>query len=444
MSPAVGTVLLLLALNLLNYIDRYILPGAQPLIQHDFGATDEQMGRLTTALFFFYMFAAPASGWLGDWVRRKPLIITGAVLWSLATLSSAFVHSYWGLWTQRALVGVGEATFGIFGPAVLADFYPERERNRILSIFYLAIPVGAALGYLAGGELGSLWGWHGPFLICAIPGLLVAALYGVWGREPERGASDRPRLVVRPRITTWDALERVVKRRLRLFKMGPFLTPLGLALITFTFGSVRFIRPRLSLFRNPAFLTATFGMAEITFALGGISAWVPTFLHRASGLSVANAGLVVGAITIVDGIGGTIVGGWIAQRWLRTNHRALYLLSFWSVVLTVPFAVLVFFGPHSTTIPALFLAEFCIFLNTGPLNTAIVNSVSGAVRATAISLNLFCIHAFGDTFSPQIIGAISDHSNLSIGLGATLVSLVLACVILWYGARFAPRFAEET
>jgi MFS family permease len=441
-SPALGTVLLLLALNLLNYLDRYILPGAQPLVQKEFHSTDQQMGALTTALFLFYMFAAPASGWLGDWFRRKPLIITGAILWSLATLGTAFVHSYWSLYTRRALVGVGEATFGIYAPAVLADFYPERDRNRILSIFYLAIPVGAALGYLAGGELGSVWGWRQPFLLCAIPGLIIAALYGVWGREPERGAQDRYRAVPPPRIDSWAALERVVKRRLRLAKMDAFLTAFGVAAIAFTFGSIRFLRPRLRIFKNPAFLTSTFGLAAITFALGGISAWVPTFLHRANGLSVANASLVVGAITVIDGIGGTITGGWIAHRWQRTDHRALYLVSFWSVVFTIPFGVLVFFGPHSTTIPALFFAEFFIFLNTGPLNAAIVNSVQGAVRATAISINLFCIHAFGDTFSPQIIGAISDHSTLSIGLGATLVSLVIACWILWYGARFAPPYYE--
>ena len=409
-DPAFGTVALLLALNLLNYIDRYILPGAQPLIQREFHATDQQMGALTTALFFFYMFAAPASGWLGDWFRRKPLIITGAVLWSLATLGSAFVHSYWSLYMRRAMVGVGEATFGIFAPAVLADFYPERERNRILTIFYLAIPVGAALGYLAGGELGSQWGWRRPFLICAIPGLLVAVLYGLWGREPERGASDRGGPTV-ARTISWHSFREFTGQFFKLLK-------------------------------NPAFLTSTFGLAEITFALGGISAWVPTFLHRVNGLSVANASLVVSAITVIDGIAGTVTGGWIAHRWLRTDHRALYLLSFWSVVLTIPFGVMVFFGPHAFTIPALFLAEFFIFLNTGPLNTAIVNSVNGAVRATAISVNLFCIHAFGDTFSPQIIGAISDHSTLSIGLGATLVSLVIACGILWYGARFASPFED--
>jgi MFS transporter, Spinster family, sphingosine-1-phosphate transporter len=386
---------LLICLNLLNYIDRYILPGAQSLIQKEYGWSDERIGALTTALFVVYMLVAPLTGWMGDRFRRKPLIIGGAVLWSLATLGTAWVHSYWVLYVRHALVGVGEATFGIFAPAVLADFYPERDRNRILSIFYLAIPVGAAIGYIAGGNLGSMFGWRAPFMICAIPGLLVAALYGAFGREPERGATDHVR-------ATRDR--------------GTFA----------------------GLFTNPAFLTATFGLAMLTFAMGGISAWIPEFLERFAGLSTAKAGTLVGAITVIDGIAGTAIGGWIAQRWLRTNHRALYLVSFWSVVLTLPCGALVFFGPHAWAVPALFAAEFFLFLNTGPLNTAIVNSVSAPVRATAISVNLFVIHAFGDTFSPQIIGAVSDRSNLRLALGLTLVSLIASAIILGAGARFAP------
>ncbi len=398
-NPALGTFLLLIGLNLINFVDRYILPGAQPLIQREFHSTDQQMGALTTAMFFFYMCAAPLTGWLGDRYARKPLIITGAILWSLATLGTVWVHSYWTFYIRQGFVGVGEATFSIFAPAVLADFYPERDRNRILSIFYLAIPVGAALGYLAGGELGTHWGWRAPFLICSIPGLVIAALYMGLGKEPVRGSSDH--------------LRRTADRS----------TVLGL-------------------FRNPAFLTATMGLATLTFAMGGISAWVPTFLHRSVGLSVANSSLAVSAITVVDGIAGTLTGGWLAQIWLRSNHRALYLISFWSVLLTLPCGALVFFGPRPLTIPALFLAEFFLFLNTGPLNAAIVNSVSAPVRATAISINLFCIHFFGDTFSPQIIGAISDRSNLSIGLGATLIFLVISALILRTGARFAPPLEE--
>jgi sugar phosphate permease len=229
---------------------------------------------------------------------------------------------------------------------------------------------------------------------------VVAALYAFIGREPERGATDH----LRPTASR----------------------------TTF-----------LGLFRNAAFLTATFGLAALTFAMGGISAWVPEFLRRAAGFSVAGASQVVGAITVVDGIAGTLVGGWIAQRWLRTNHRALYLVSFWSVALTLPFGALLFFGPSRWAVPSLFAAEFFLFLNTGPLNTAIVNSVSAQVRAAAVGLNLFIIHCFGDTFSPQIIGAVSDRSNLRFGLGATLISLVVSCCILWAGAKVAPPLEES-
>jgi MFS family permease len=395
-NPALATLILLIALNLLNFIDRYILPGAQSLVQKEYGWKDQQMGALTTGFFFTYMLIAPLTGWLGDRFPRKPLIIVGAILWSLATLGTAWVHGYWTLFIRHAIVGVGEATFTIFAPAVLADFYPERERNRILSAFYLAIPVGAAIGYLAGGTLGSMYGWRAPFFLCAFPGLLVAALYWLLGREPQRGASD----YIRP------------DRNRATF---------------------------LGLFRNGAFLTATLGMAMLTFAMGGISTWVPTFLHRTLSYSAAKSSMIVSAITVIDGIAGTVLGGWLAQSWLRTNDRALYLFSALSVALTLPFGALVFFGPKATTVPALLLSEFFLFLNTGPLNAAIVNSVSAPVRATAISVNLFFIHALGDTFSPQIIGAISDRTNLSLALGVTLISLVISAAILQLGSRFAPR-----
>jgi MFS family permease len=406
LRPALVALGLLTCLNLLNYIDRYILPGAQPLIQAEFRVSDQRMGALTTALFVTYMMTAPFTGWLGDRFRRKPLIVAGAVLWSLATLVTFWVHDYWSLYFRHALVGVGEATFGIFAPAVLSDFFPARERNRVLSFFYLAIPVGAALGYLVGAQLGSRFGWRTPFLVGAIPGLVIAVLYAVYAKEPKRGGSDGPdgpgNSIARPSA---DAM----------------------------------FRNFLGLFRNPGFMCATLGMAMMVFTMGGISTWMPTFLNRFAGMDVARAGTILGAITVVDGLAGTAVGGWLAQRWLRTNHQALYLLSAWSMILTLPLAALVFFGPVKWSIPALFLAEFFLFLNTGPLNAAICNSVSAVVRSSAIALELFLIHFLGDTFSPQIIGAISDRSNMRMGLGITLITLVLSGSILFVGARFAPR-----
>ncbi|MGA8529876.1 MAG: MFS transporter [Acidobacteriaceae bacterium] len=390
---------LLTSLNLFNFIDRYVLPGVQPLIQRDFRIDDAHAGLLTSAFFFTYMCIAPLTGWLGDRFPRKPLIVAGALIWSAATLLTATVHSYDTLLLRHAAVGIGEATFSIFAPALLADFYPEEERNRVLSIFYVTIPVGGALGYLLGGELGGHFGWRVPFYVAAAPGVLIALAFWLFVREPPRGSADT---------------------------LQPTATRTSLH----------------GLFRNPAYWTATLGMAMWTFAVGGISTWLPTFLCRFAGYSVAGAGLTAGEITAADGLLATIAGGWLAQLWLKRNHRALYLVSAWGALLAIPFAAFVFFGPVRWLVPGAYAAEFFIFLNTGPLNAAIVNSVAAPIRSTAISLNLFTIHFLGDAFSPGLIGRISDATNLRIGLGSTLFALAASGLILLAGARFAPRLRD--
>lgn len=390
---------LLTTLNLFNFIDRYVLPGVQPLVQREFSINDAQAGLLTSAFFFTYMLIAPLTGWLGDRLPRKPLIVAGALIWSAATLLTAMVHSYQTLLIRHAAVGIGEATFSIFAPALLADFYPEEDRNRVLSIFYLTIPLGGALGYLLGGVLGERYGWRMPFYVAAVPGVLIAFLFWFFVREPKRGSAD----------TLQATSERASFR---------------------------------GLLTNPAYWSATLGMAMWTFAVGGISTWLPTFLRRFAGYSVAGAGLTAGEITAVDGILATIAGGWLAQRWLRRNHRALYLVSAWGSILAIPFAVAVLFGPRSLLLPGAWLAEFCLFLNTGPLNAAIINSVNAPIRSTAISVNLLVIHLLGDFPSPHLIGWISDRHDLRTGLGATLISLAISGVILFFGARFAPHLPD--
>lgn len=392
---------LLTSLNLFNFIDRYVLPGVQPLVQKEFAVNDAQIGLLTTAFFFTYMIAAPLTGWLGDRYPRRPLIVAGALIWSAATLFTANVHSYQTLLIRHALVGIGEATFSIFAPAMLSDFYPEIDRNRILSIFYTTIPVGAALGYISGGILGQHYGWRVPFFIAALPGVLIAAAFWFLVKEPQRGAADE----LKPTLNR--------------------TTVSGLA-------------------RNPAFLTATFSMAMWTFTVGGISTFLPTFFVRYGGYSLAAAGTITGAITAIDGLLGTIIGGWLGHRWLRKNHRALYLVSAWSMMAALPAAAAAILGPKSLLLPGVFLAEFLLFLNNGPLNAALVNSVAAPIRSTAIAVNLFIIHALGDAFSPRLIGKVSDATaSLRIGLGVTLVSLAVAIVILFTGSRFAPPLPES-
>jgi MFS family permease len=323
------------------------------------------------------------------------MIVIAALFWSGINFLTATVHSYDSLNLRHAALGVGEASFGIFAPALLADFYPEDQRNRVLTIFNVAIPVGAALGYIIGGSVGEHFGWRMSFIVSAIPGTIIAILIAFFMKEPARGASQHDKA----------KLEK---------------------------GTV------FSLLKNKAYLSSILGYAAVTFSLGGISWWMPSFLQRVDGRSESSAAYIMGAITVVTGLGGTITGGTIAQKWSRTNSKALYLVPAISSALAVPPALLCFFGPHSLTLYGLGAAIFLIFLGTGPVNAATLNAVRPEIRATAMAGQLFLIHALGDAISPRIIGTVSDHSNLSIGLGSTLITMLLAAVIFFVGARYAP------
>jgi MFS transporter, Spinster family, sphingosine-1-phosphate transporter len=404
-SPSVAgattALVLLTALNFVNYIDRYILPGVQEQIKHEFHLSDEHIGTLTFYFMLAYMFTSPFTGWLGDRFPRKPMIVVAALFWSGINFFTATVHSYDSLNLRHAALGIGEASFGIFAPALLSDFYPEDQRNRVLTIFNVAIPVGAALGYLIGGTVGEHFGWRMSFIVSAVPGAIIALLIAFFMKEPARGASQHDKA----------KLEK---------------------------GTV------LSLLKNKAYLSSILGYAAVTFSLGGISWWMPSFLQRIDGRSQSSAAYIMGAITVVAGLGGTIAGGTIAQRWSRTNSKALYLVPAISSAIAVPPALLCFFGPHAYTLYGLAGAIFLIFLGTGPVNAATLNAVRPEIRATAMAGQLFIIHALGDAISPRIIGTVSDHSNLNIGLGSTLITMLIASVIFFLGSRYAPPLHGET
>src|SRR5271163_412213 len=181
--------LVLTALNLLNYADRNVLFAVQPLVQTEFHLSKTQIGYLTSAFLGFYMIAAPFAGPLADRYSRKMIIVVGAVFWSALTLLTAVTHTYFELLIRHTLVGVGEATFVTIAPTFVADLFPERMRGRIFGIFYLAIPVGTAAGYLLGGKLGPSMGWRFPFYIAAAPGFLLG-LAVAFLPEPPRGQFD--------------------------------------------------------------------------------------------------------------------------------------------------------------------------------------------------------------------------------------------------------------
>lgn len=396
---------LLLAVNLLNYIDRQALYAVFPLIKSDLQLSDTALGLLGSAFMLCYMLAAPLFGRLGDRLNRAHLAAGGLVAWSLATMLSGMASSYRMLLMARSLVGVGEASFGTVSPGLVADYFPREKRGRMLSLFFLAIPVGSALGYLLGGQLGQAFGWQRAFLLVGLPGLLLALpLYLL--AEPSRD-----------------------KRSDSLAANEKLLPELR-----------RFVS-------NRTYIHATLSMAAMTFALGGLAQWAPSFLNRGFGLDVARGSMLFGMITVVSGIIGTLAGGWLGDRLQRRTPAGYLYVSAAGFLLGAPAMVLALVTTNLTLcLSAIFAAELFLFLNTGPLNTVLVNVVAPGRRAMGFAINIFAIHALGDAISPAIIGFLSDRWGLSGALLITPLAVLLAAGFALWGGKYVAedqRLAES-
>jgi predicted MFS family arabinose efflux permease len=388
---------LLLAVNLLNYIDRQALYAVFPLVKADLGLSDTALGFLGSAFMLCYMLSAPLFGWLANRTGRSAIAAAGVGIWSLATALSGFAAGYSTLLAARTAVGIGEASFGTVSPGLLSDYFPKEERGRIISWFYLAIPVGSALGYLLGGLIGQHFGWHAAFLMVGLPGLLL--VLPLWFlREPhrEQEPGELPRSSAQPDY--------------------------------------------LSLARNRSFVITTLAMAAMTFAIGGLAQWAPTFLNRVHGLDVGKANTLFGGITVVSGIIGTLAGGALGDR-LQLKSRSGYLtVSAWGFVIGAPFLAWAIYSPSlSGCLAAMFLAETFLFFNTGPLNTVILNVNIPTLRAMAFAVNIFFIHALGDAVSPTLLGWLSDLTDLRTSLLVTPLAVVAAALFCFLGRRFIEK-----
>ncbi len=376
---------ILFVVNLLNYIDRQVLFAVFPLIKDDLLLSDASLGLLGSSFMVSYMVSAPALGWLGDRYGRIKLAGWGLSLWSIATATTGLAGRYSTLLLSRATVGIGEASFGTVSPGLISDFFPKTHRGRVLSFFYLAIPVGSAIGYVIGGIIGQTLGWHSVFFLVAVPGLILAVPLFLL-REPQRGATEN---------SVSHALAGV--------------------------------EDYISLFKNRPFVLATLAMAAMTFALGGLGQWIPTFLYRIHGQSIAAGNTLFGSLTVITGITGTLSGGWLGDKLQRRSEKGYLIVSGAGFLAGVPFAVYAIVSSSlAGCLTAVFFAEFFLFLNTGPLNTTIVNVTRPSVRAMAFAVNIFFIHALGDAVSPAILGRLSDLWGLRTALLITPVMILLA------------------
>jgi MFS family permease len=391
--------IILTSLNLLQYMDRYLIASLGTLVKGEMGLSDRSFGLLGTAFFLVYLCTSPIFGYLGDRWGHVRLMAWGAVLWSLATSLTFWVGSYLTLLLARGAVGVGEASFGTLSPAYIADILPLARRSRAMGWFYVALPVGSALAYLVGGLTGSHWGWRPAFLLAGLPGLAMAAL--IW-RLPE-------------------------------VRTPPVIHPTPPSGANLWSGA-------LSLLKIPTMRWVSLGFGMSTFTMGGLAFWMPRYLEISKGMSLAQANLLMfGAVAVAGGLG-TLAGGYLGDRLLVRTLNAPLWVSGLGIALALPLAALVIFAPvPAIYIPAFSLAIFLLFLNPGLL-TAVVVSVAGTRRrAQAVALNIVIIHLIGDVPSPYLIGWLSDATSLKWGVCLTLVALAGGAAAIFLALPHFPK-----
>lgn len=390
--------ILLLLINLFNYIDRLVLAAVLPKIKSDLlpgdPHADTKLGWLATAFLVSYMVASPIFGWLADRFSRWVLVGFGVILWSIASGESGRASMFSVLLITRLFVGIGEAAYGPAAPTIISDFYPVARRGQVLAWFYIAIPVGSALGYLLGGQFVSHGHWRWAFYSVVPPGLLLGLICFFMPKPPAGQGGPKHHA-----------------------KMSDY------------FG----------LLRTKSYVLNCAGMAAMTFAIGGISVWMPTYVaeFRKAG-ELGNVNTIFGGITVVTGIMGTLLGGWVGD-WLRTRMRGAYLaVSGAGLLAAFPFFLAMLVTPFPFAWIFIFLAEFCLFFNTGPSNTALANVSRPQVRASAFALNILIIHSLGDALSPPAIGGLSDHfhGNMNVGFVAVGAVMLLGGLLWIWGARY--------
>jgi len=402
LRPAAGAafaISVLTAMNLLNYVDRWVPSAVKELIKSDLHLTDAQTSYPLTAFVIVYMIASPIFGSLeGRWSRRY-IIAAGVAFWSLCTGAAALAHGFWTFLIARALVGVGEAAYATLSPALISDFYPPARRNRALTIFYVAIPVGAAIGFTVGGKLGESHGWRTAFLAVGLPGIL-AALSILFVKEPVRGGFDPPAPAA---AATWPEALRALSK-------------------------------------NRAYVLTVAGYTAVTFASGAMADWFSTYLIRYRAFSTAEAASIVGNTAVLGGLGGTVLGG-AAADWLRGKIRQPYLgMSALSMAPATALAVAALFVHGRTAIFASLLgAQLCLWCYNGPINTVLVNCVPADLRTRAFSLSILLIHLLGDALSPSAVGIVSDAAGLRSALWMVPISLVLCTGIWGWAWRTLPE-----
>lgn len=381
--------IILALINLLNYIDRQVLYAVFPLIKQDLFLSDKELGFLASAFMLVYMFSAPILGYIADRTPRQKIIAFGAFLWSIATSFCACARNYFALIFARSLVGVGESGFTSVCPSFIAERFSPKIRARILALFALGLPLGSALGYLLGGVLGKSFGWRLAFFILGLPGIILAFIVYFGIKDTPKKKEEKP----------------------------PF-------------------KNYLKLLKNKKFILVCLAQAMGTFTLGALAAWGPSFLNRYFAYDIASSGTIFGGLIIIAGAFGTLLGGFIGDRWQKKTQNGYFYTTTLSYLIAFPFGLLAFLMTSKILFfTFLVISIMFVFMQNGPLNASVVNLTNLKERSMAFALNVFIIHALGDALSPYLVGFISDTSNLKFAVIASLFFVLPASLFAYLASK---------
>lgn len=384
---ATRILLLFLAINIINYVDRQVISGVFPLLKDHFTLSDAQLGLLGTAFMITYSLTAiPFGAWSDRWLPHKVAAI-GVGIWSLATVSSALAWSFGSLFFFRALVGVGEAAYVSTAGTILSNAYPEHKRSAVLGLFNLGMPIGGALGVVLGGWIGVTYGWQWAFVLVGLPGLILGHFAFRLPLPRVEPAKKRPRFHLR--------------------EIGQLL-------------------------RNRPYFYTALGYAGISFAFGAIVLWVPTFFERSMGYSLADATMLSGALQVGAGLLGAPIGGWVGDFWQKRNPRGRLYTLVLSMLLSAAF---LWAGLLLGSLVCFFFSAFFMLWHVGVASAVIFDVTDRSIWNTASAVAMFLMHALGDIPSPVIVGWISDRTSLFTAFSLLPISMVLASLFFYMASR---------
>ncbi|HET9781253.1 MAG TPA: MFS transporter [Candidatus Dormibacteraeota bacterium] len=399
----------MVGINFLNYMDRYVAASVAPSIQRELHVSDAAIGFLGTAFLLVYALAAVPFGIWGDRGPRKSVIGVGVAIWSVATLLTGFARNYAQLFLTRAVVGIGEASYYPAGTSLLSDYYPKDRRSRVMAIWGAGATVGIAVGYAGGGIVAEKLGWRAAFFFAAVPGLIFALLAFTM-REPLRGAVEQ----------TGKAVAKTADATLSKF---------------------------VELLKIPTLRATIIAQTILYFVLASNAFWLPTYLQRRFAMSSGTAGLLAGGVIVAGGLVGILAGGWIADRRARHNPRAhleVGIVGFIAGAILITIAIV---SPQlAVFVPFFFLTVVCLYLYQGPFTAVAQNVVSPALRASSVTLLLLISHVAGDSHSPFDVGLLSDHLNHNLQAALLITSptlLIAAAIAAATGLRTVKRDVDK-